>query len=227
MKPLPLVVLSLVCALGPVAFGQESKTGDESKKYTKDSKAVDILKAADAATKKVDFVRYHASVKGLGPMAQFVPAAEGTVVAKGEWRTSAYKFRVMSEMASPDGEGKVKYTVGSDGDVFYFVDMKSKTAYEDIDPAVIGRTGGRASGIQMVEFNHPAPFSDEINGKAVELRGTESVGGVDCDVVHVVYASAAQEATWYFGKDDHLPRRVIRTRPMGNGVTGETEQVIT
>ena len=57
---------------------------------------------------------------------------------------------------------------------------------------------------------HRTPFSDEINGKSRELKGSKVVKGVGCYEVYVVYAAeSAPPATWHFSKNDFLPRRRI------------------
>jgi outer membrane lipoprotein-sorting protein len=59
----------------------------------------------------------------------------------------------------------------------------------------------------MIEFLHETPFSDEINGKKQELKGSKKINGEDCYEVHVVYAAEqAPEAIWFFSKKDFLPR---------------------
>lgn len=62
----------------------------------------------------------------------------------------------------------------------------------------------------MFEFIHPTPFTDEINADSLKLEGVEKIDDVECHVIHVVYEDAMAEARWYFGKKDHLPRRVER-----------------
>lgn len=236
MNPLRTLILSLLAlSFAPLASGQQDKPADEPRKDpaatatepVKDPKALKILEAADEATKKLESVRYKASIKGIGSMEKTRPMTEGTVIASGEWQTAGYKFRITAKLPPAEGGTAEEFTAGSDGDTYFVVDPQKKIVYEDIDPAVLGRTGGRASAIQMVEFNHPRPFSDEIGGETAELKGSESVGGVDCDVVHVKYANVPQDATWYFGKQDHLPRRVIRNFPMQDGSAGGTDQIIT
>ena len=78
------------------------------------------------------------------------------------------------------------------------------------------------------EFGHPTPFSnDEINAAAAVVEGTSFVGEVLCDVVWVDYGPNANntQARWYFGKEDHLPRRVERLRSV-DGRAGATVQTL-
>ena len=91
--------------------------------------------------------------------------------------------------------------------MFYLVDKAAKKAYEDIDPAVIGTRGRVIPAIAMVEFVHPTPFSDEINGRSQELKGITKVGDEECFEIHVVYAAGNQESHWFFSTKDYLPRR--------------------
>jgi hypothetical protein len=97
------------------------------------------------------------------------------------------------------------------------IDHAKKTAYVDIDPAVLGSAGRLLGTFTTVEFVHPSPFSDEINGKKAELKGSRTVGGEDCYEIHVVYANEAQQATWCFSKKDFLPRCRIDRFDRGEG----------
>ncbi|NOT01964.1 MAG: DUF2092 domain-containing protein [Phycisphaerales bacterium] len=239
MNPLRTFILSfLILPFASVAFGQHEKPADKPadepkkepavKEPVKDPKAVDILKAADEATKKIESVRYKASFARVGGTAPSRPATEATIVASGESDSAGFKFRITAKLPAAEGGTATEFTVGSDGDTFYLVDPQKKIVYEDIDSAVMGRTGQQISrGIAMAEFTHPTPFTDEINGSGAELQASESVGGVECDVVHVTYANVPQDAVWYFGKKDHLPRRVVRNSPTADGSQSKTDQIVT
>lgn len=131
-------------------------------------------------------------------------------------------------MTRPDTKAARKITGGSDKENFFIVDHKGKIAYQDIDPSVMGPTGQLFGQITMIEFLHPSPFSDEINGKTRELKDSETIAGEDCYVVHVVYsAPGAPSATWSFSKKDFLPRRRVDFFVLPDGTAGSRTKTIT
>jgi outer membrane lipoprotein-sorting protein len=80
----------------------------------------------------------------------------------------------------------------------------------------------------MIEFIHPTPFNDEINGRSRELKGSEKVDGEDCYIIHVVYAAEqAPQAIWSFSKKDFLPRRRIDIYALPDGQEGRGTKTIT
>ena len=88
-----------------------------------------------------------------------------------------------------------------------------------MDPAVLGTTGQALSNIGLMEFVHSDPFSDELTADTVEYLGEVTVGDEPCHKIHVVYSGGRGKSTWFFSKNDHLPRQRIRyfETPQGDG----------
>lgn len=198
MKRTLFVALGLTL-MTPALFAADDKT----KELTD---AVEILRRVDAAAKAVNAVKYDATFKTKGGPAARAIEVEGTVILSGWQGGGAAKFRYEAKVKKPGSSEVTKISLGGDGETFFVIDHAAKKAYVDIDPAVSGTTGRPARNLATLEFVHSSPFSDELNGTKQELTGSKTIGGVDCYVVHVVYANAAQEAIWYFSKKDFLPR---------------------
>lgn len=131
--------------------------------------------------------------------------ASVTVVGFADGRPEKSLIEVTTAM--PGSKEGCRITGGTDGETFFVIDHHAKKAYEDIDPQVIGSFKQALGAGMMIEFVHPTPFSDEINGKVKEFRGSKRINGEDCYEVYVVYATELpQAATWYFSKNDFLPR---------------------
>jgi len=188
---------------------------------------VEILKKADAACKAAKFVQYTASFKGLNAEEARAPKVSGTVVLSGWANGRPEKWRYDLKIERPGSSDVSEATAGSDGKTFFVIDPKTKKAYEDIDPAVLGSTGRAVRGVTMAEFVHNEPFSDEINGEKQELKGVTKVGDEDCYEVLVKYKAQAQEATWFFSKKDFLPRRVDRVFTNQAGEKGGSQLIVT
>lgn len=186
---------------------------------------VEILKKVDAAAKAVKGAKYDITVEGTGAMASRIGKLTASVIMTGYSGNTPEKYFVDAKITLPNTDKPRRISAGSDNDMFYIVDHQGKIAYEDLDPAVMGQAG---RGIRMawtLEFTHPNPFSDELNGQSQELKGSEIIGGEDCYIVHVVYAGT-QAATWSFSKKDFLPRRRIDHRNIG-GESGTTVRTMT
>jgi len=203
---------------------KETKKEDAAKR---DPKAIEILKKVDETTKKVQAVRYHADLTVKGAMLQRGGASmAGTVTFTGIAGRSPEKYLIKAKMTgSADAKELI---VGGNGDMFFFVDPESKIVYEDLDPSVMGRRGAQVLALAMIEFTHATPFSDEINGQVVELKGEEKIGDVDCHKIRIEYSQVTgQVATWWFSKKDHLPRAVERIFTARDGSKGSTLMKIT
>ena len=184
-----------------------------------ESEAVKIFRKVDAAAKAVTGVRYKVSSEPSGVATTFVAPAEGGGVMFGWTGQQPEKFAMKVKTTQPGTDEPLEFTGGGDGETFFLVDHVGKKAYEDFDPAVMGSGGQALFAVVMAEFVHPTPFSDEINADVAELQGTETVAGVECHKIHVVYSGGRGESTWFVSTEDYLPRRRIRhfTTPQGEG----------
>ena len=189
--------------------GKKQDKKPESVAKPDDSKVLAILKKVDAATKKVKTVSYNVTVKGTGTLEARTPKLTGKVILAGRAAEGLDKYFIEFKGETPNGS-RVEGTMGSDADEFFLLDPKTKTAHVDIDGSVLGAAGRWLRLLGMIEFVHPTPFSDEINGDRREMKGDKKIGGEECYVINVVYSGGQGEATWYFSKKDFLPRRVDR-----------------
>jgi outer membrane lipoprotein-sorting protein len=212
-------VLCMLLAMCWVVPAMAQEEGKPEEKKDGDNKAIEILKKLDAAAKKVQGVKYKAKFQGLEDAASRMAAVEGTVIMIGESQGTSLpkKYHFEGTIKAPNSSETKEFVTGSDGDNYFLIDHSTKTAYEDIDPMVVGRGGGTLSqALRMIEFVHPTPFSDEINGKKQEMKEDTKVEGVDCYQIHVSYAADGnQEAIWYVNKETFLPHRVDRIQTQG------------
>ena len=183
---------------------------------------IEILKKADAATKAVKTVRYEATYKGTGAAAARAPQIKGKVLIGGETSVSIQKFLYEGEFKAADGDELVRGKVGSDGKKFFLIDAKNKTVKKGEASYVLGRIGSTLRRLGMLEFVHPTPFTDEINGDKAELRGVKPIGGEKCYEIYVQYAQNQGESVWFFSTRDFLPRRVDRLMSGNDGQSGAT-----
>ncbi len=219
-----MLVLLLGWCLVTVAVAQDTPEDPKAKKAqaakeaaapkpATHDQAVEILKKVDAAAKKVKSARYKASLSSDGWLVSAMPTAEGTVILAGGFSNGMLETYVVdAKVRMPGSEEVRRITSGADGENFYLVDWSNKKVHEDLDPTVMGTDGNIALGLTMVEFVHPAPFNDEINADAAELKESAKVGDEDCYVIDVRYKGGQARSVWYFSKKDFLPRTRKSTR---------------
>jgi hypothetical protein len=167
-----------------------------------------LLREVDAATRAVETARYEGRWYGTGALAGTRPSMEGTVVLEKSERGFGH-YRIEGVSYQPQSGTKTTFVSASDGELLTYLDANEKTMVQ----MAAGGRGFPGTAVYMIEYGHPAPFSDEIDATLVEHEGRTLVHGVVCDVVYVEYAVAGgARARWYFGVEDHLPRKVERLR---------------
>ena len=219
------LALTLLVVLSPIPGA--SAAGDEN---TPDIGA--ILKLADEATLAVRALEYDVEYYAEGEHADRVPRVTGRVLAR-QGRHGFFlnpmagapsddaapaAFRFTGTVAAPEGVSRA-FDVATDGDRVVSIEAEARRY-------VFGDTAAMALVYQlkplfMLEYFHPTPFHDEITSREQRYEGVVKVGDVECDVIRIAYQRPFLDARWYFGREDHLPRRVDRIRFRGSQPVGE------
>ncbi len=190
------------------------------------SNPIEILKKADAATRAVKAVSYSTTIAPTGAAKGRRPRLQGQAFLSGWVRGRPARFRHVITQKNPGEEKTQSFTGGWDGENFYLIDHQTKTAYVDMDPQVMGKMSRVLRGFGMLEFVHPTPFSDEINGVSQKLEGVEDIAGEPCYKVHVEYTAGGPQANWFFSTKDFLPRRVVRLFNTPGGQTAGLQTTV-
>lgn len=182
--------------------------------------AREIVRAADAAMRKVEAFSYTARTEGIGTYGARSPIGKAAVTLLKNPQDKAFPAKVASRGTywRPGMVDPVSFNVAFDGKTFRSLKQADKVMIQG-DPdnhewmAMI-------PGFYMFlprEFTDPAPFEFESNAAAadlpvVDLRGQVLVGGVLCNAIYFEYGSkyGNYKSQWYFGVGDNLPRRVER-----------------
>jgi outer membrane lipoprotein-sorting protein len=206
--PLLLVVLALVTS----GAAQETKKPDAKR----------ILLDADAATRAVRAVSYDAEFHAEGSLSKSYPMVSAKVVARKPLPSIMPGLRIgnrsgpvrISGMFKSSNSVETPFEVITNGKEMFIIDPTRKTVHR----GQVGFNRLHLWGVGrplMIEFLVSNPFGDELKGRSAIHEGVEEAGGVSCDVIYVVYANKL-ESRWFFGREDHLPRRVERVNPDGN-----------
>jgi peroxiredoxin len=204
-------LLPLIAAATEPPAKEKSKGGDEPD-------AMEVLRQADKAAKALTAASYEAECLGEGDMAGRVAHVKGTVLVKERRRSllgrivggvdRPQSMRIEAEMLKPGAKKGQKIKVATDGERVYRIDEENEVFTTGTVPGAESLLAP-ATRLFMLEYVHPTPFKDELNGKSAKYEGRKEIGGVECHVVFVVYANDS-ESRWYFGTQDYLPRRVDR-----------------
>lgn len=189
-----------------------------------------ILHEADTATLNVRAVEYDVEYYATGEYADRVPKVHARVLARkgrkgffanplvGESKSAPDAFRFAGSVDAAEGVSR-SFDVSTDGHRVVSIETESRSyvfGNEDASPLI-----AQVKPLFMLEFFHPTPFHDEITGKTLRYEGVKTIGGVECDVIYVGYQRDYLDARWYYGREDHLPRRVDRIRFRGTEPIGE------
>jgi len=138
------------------------------------------------------------------------------VAGEGEGETRHWETRASGKVTGLSGAG----TGGSDDMVLeYLHDGKYMTWVDHDDKQVntqVARANAKGPVLHMVRFGLPfhesltaeEPYAPEMEAAELAMGEATEVAGVMCNVVEARDADREDMVTkWYFGQDDHLPRR--------------------
>lgn len=202
-RVIPLVLLIAAGA----AVGQ-----DVDPKPNRDTRAIEVVSKADAATRAVKLVSYDVKLQPTGWLAKFTGPIEGSVVLGGELARAKQRFRFDITVAVAGSTAMRSYSVRADRGAFSLIDHAKKTVYTGDDYEYLGDTARATNMLRMAEFIVATPFSDELAARVLRYDGMTKVAGEQCHNVYVVYNGGAGESRWFFSTTDYLPRRVDRIR---------------
>ena len=177
---------------------------------------IGILKKAEAAAKAVKAVAYKAEFRGEGELRATMPRLTGSVRARKIPGVAVPMLVLEAVVHEPGVDGAASYRFINDGTRFAAIDKTRKTVIQRDPPRSLDNLFAcmePAADLWLDQFFDQTLFEEARRGDSVKHMGTKKVNGVECDVIHVVYRNAVAQARWYFGRKDHLPRRVDWTRP--------------
>lgn len=209
-------------------FAQQPPTASAPSTGAALTDAAEILKRADAATKKLKSIRYKCEHKASGALENRLPPVSGTVVMAGDKNDLGLaKFRIEARTQLPGAKAPVVVTALSDGREFLFVDVDTRTLHAGATVEVLGPRGNSALFGVMRELFLPEPFKDELGARKLEFKGLDKIGNEECYKIHVSYKDEGSESNWWFSRNDFLPRRVERTMDIGNKQIGVSDLLLT
>ena len=219
-------ILGLCMAAGALADQTDKSSPSADKPKATSSEPREILEKAQAALQQVKQARYTARYQGEGWVTQYIATVEGSAMLGEMSEHQLARFRCDVKLTPPKSEETIQLTAGSDGDLFFLMDPKTKTVYADMDDAVLGTHSSNAQRLLMRAFVSKEPLAKELEGKPLELKEDVDVGGETCYQVYVAL-SESQGTTWFISRKDWLPRRVDRVYKNPEQGEGSTRLILT
>ena len=143
------------------------------------------------AFKNASGVRFTAAFSVEGYAKDMIGGVEAKVVARREG--SAWEFRLTGKgrrtPKNPEQEFDILYSGGN---------------AQSLDTA--GVTNLRS----VNDLFAAKPLAKEMEARKISMKESETVGGVECDVLHFETGSASGDMTLWIGKADHWPRKITR-----------------
>mgnify|MGYP005836613617 CR=1 FL=1 len=123
-----------------------------------------------------------------------------------------WRLRMTGEISAPGGkEPFTQFDVAWLIAGVEWVDHESRSVIEKTGvEARRARGPNSINAARLDDLTAPQPFSRELSGTEFALQPPAEADGVRCNVVLVTFNQGRNTALWYFGADDHLPRRVER-----------------
>ncbi len=193
--------LQILLLLAPALFG-DSASGSEGE-------ARQILANANRATEAARQIRYDwaywDTVPSTGRIAGRLKLSQGKRMEDSSFWARALE----SEFPEDRGWPAIDFTIATDGKHAQWIELKSRNFHRStVAKGGLGVTTNAYYGI-FVEFAVPNPFGSLLKEERLSLAGRKHIGGVECDGVRFVrtFRGGGEETiTWYFGREDHLPR---------------------
>lgn len=188
-----------------------------------------VLEKSREALKATKVVAYDATIEATEWVKQAVPNVTGKAVVGELMQYEIPQFYCDVQIKRADAAEAVAFQGGCNGDKYFLIDPKTKKAYEDMDPVVMGSNGRDLQRLALREFYDKEPFKAELEAEKAELRETTDVGGESCYQVYVALKGSPKAIAWDISKKDHLPRRVTRwyAPREGEGPDGTSQMTIT
>ncbi len=213
------VLMACVLAAGSAAADPDASEGRE------------ILEKSQTALAQIKTVSYQAAFIGTGWVEPLVPKLEGRAVIGQPSKWDILQFRAEAKLTPRESTETQEFTIGSDGEEYYLVDAETKLAHIDMDPAVLG---AHATDLQRLLFRSLVskdPFGKDFESKKIEVQGSETVGGVECQKVRVEGKGVPGDPNvlWLIGTKDAIPRgirRIYNNREDPEGDPGMTQLLI-
>lgn len=188
-----------------------------------DPDPIQVLDAAQAAMQRADAVQYSATGVMSGAPGRALPPMEGTLWLARLPDEDGFKLKADMRWQLPNEETPAHIELTCDGREVHLLDHRSKV-YVELPLPRGNALLNNVRPLLVAEFVQPHPFALERKSNLTYV-GTETIDNTLCDIVRAAATDDTGSVAWYFGHDDHLPRKVVRTEQTRAGQTTATTEI--
>jgi thiol-disulfide isomerase/thioredoxin len=184
-----------------------------------------ILEACGQAIKEARAITYQAHSRPVGGMLEGLMGSQRASVtllrapAPGAEPVASDPFLILVKGTDVDRAKKESaIEVGHRQGTIEWVDHTARFVYERPlhDAKAKNKIIQASKSVRHDEFLKPQPLAASLTGATTTLDGSETLDGVECDVITLVKSTSRKER-WYVAKADRLPRRIVTSMPGDNG----------
>lgn len=192
-----LLALMLVSTLAWVASARAEEP----------NQALDIIKKMVEASKAVQGASFEVHFEPIGQGKKYYSYVDATCLTWGFKYGMPEKAKFDVKTRKEESDEMKHLGIGVAGEEYYVIDHAEKIAYKDMDPGVLGAMSRPFEVASYEALLESEPYKRELESEQQELKGTETVDGVACHVIHVKYGKGPRRADLYIAKKDFLLRK--------------------
>ncbi|MGD8375183.1 MAG: TlpA disulfide reductase family protein [Acidobacteriota bacterium] len=174
-----------------------------------------LLRAAQAALRQADQVTYEFDLRPTGAETERLAPMRGRVsLQRLDLSGAAFLARFDAEVRPADGRAYRLRGVKMRDRVELLDTRRRRLLHASVysgGPSLVSRM---EPGF-LYAFYDPESLDGEIEAEEVDLDGSETIGGEDCDWVRVRYADDEEDSRWCLARSDALPRALEWISPEG------------
>ncbi|USN99834.1 MAG: TlpA family protein disulfide reductase [Phycisphaeraceae bacterium] len=235
-SPINVLVAGVSLLIGAVAVAQDKPAPTEKPEAPKvvDTSGKPALLEAVEAAKQLKSMRAHVELSGAGGgmFQAYIPTGKGTLRLARQAEPvedRAWNTRLDSSYVHKKDDPEQQVTILQTPTSFVWVDNDKKVVEERRYNEDRVQSRSILDLFGLPELTEPEPFSRELRfATSWKKLDQQKVNGMSCDVVEVRYdmlkagdrgrgnsMTRTPASKWFFGVDDHLPRRVERITDEG------------
>lgn len=154
-------------------------------------------------------ISFHCKATPTGSLAGKMAAAEANVrMHRPDASALHWQFRATGSGGRDPDQPPIPFDVTWDRQNLAWLDTPARKLFErPYNGPKVPLVQAAVAAVPTL-LREPAPFTREMAAEALTLEGTETIGGVKCDVVAVRYRPKTGLTRYWLAESDRLPRKI-------------------
>lgn len=211
------LITSLLVSLTAPAFAQDeapaveppatdSATSSSTAESATDTQARALLQQCADVLRRSKSVSYKVRTFGTDSMESMSQKIDAEVSMLKE-QSGLWLIRAKGSGQTRSGEEQT-FDVAWRKETIEYLDFKEKKVMERRSREVRGGAYQISTGARISDLIASNPYQTLLASEKIELQDRQTIDGVDCDVILATTPAKRSKVRWYFGVEDHLPRKL-------------------